>query len=102
MPKAANLAAQSELAHQKALAVVEDHGDQERVERLRAITVPMATTRHPQHLVALQAELIAALAEIAEGQTRTIADLESRIVALEATPAAAEKPGPAKKVGKKA
>jgi hypothetical protein len=76
MPKAATLAAQSELAHQRALEVVEDHGDPERVERLQATTVPMATARHPQHLVAFQAEILASLAELYD-------ELDLRVTRLE-------------------
>jgi hypothetical protein len=86
MPTPSTLGAQSQLAHQRALEVIEDHGDPERVERLRTIPVPMATTRNPHHLVAFQAEIIASLAELYDELDLRVGRLEN--AAQEATRAA--------------
>lgn len=76
MATSAIIAARTEQAHSRALEVVREHGPAERAERLDDITVGHAVTRNPQHLAGFQAELVAALAEIVEGQGRRISKLE--------------------------
>lgn len=99
MPTANTLAAAAELAHGRALEVVREHGPAERAERLDNITVTHAVVSNPHHLVTFQAELLASLAEIIEGQHRRISELET--AAREAATAAEEKEKPAASTGDK-
>lgn len=64
MASTAAIAAQMERAHKRASAVVEKYGDQETAKNLA--TVGMPSTRRPETVFAVQAELIAALAERVE------------------------------------
>ena len=91
MPKGTTLAAQSHDAHERALAIVEDHGGPERVERLQATTVGMATTRNPQHLVAFQAEILASLAELYDELDLRVTRLENAVAKAASTEAAKKK-----------
>lgn len=76
MPTTKTLSARAHTALEKATEVIAEHGSPESLEGLRNITVDRANTRSPHHLNAYQAELLAGLAEIIEGQARRIAALE--------------------------
>lgn len=76
MAKSTIVAARMERAHARTLEFVREHGPAERVERLESIPLAQVTTSNPTHLAGFQAELMASLAEIVEGQERRIARLE--------------------------
>jgi hypothetical protein len=84
MATKASLAIQVQAAQEKALQVVAKHGTAERLENIERIPLDQAHTRFPEFLAALQAELIAALAEMVEEQGRRISELEE--AAKSATP----------------
>lgn len=71
------VAAKMEQAHEAAVAVVRKLApgrDESGV--FQNMTISQATTRHPAHLAAFQAELIGALAEICEDQDQRLTELE--------------------------
>lgn len=74
MTSTAHAAVKMQQAHERALDVLTEHGSSERAERLSAAQSP--TIKRPVHLASYQAEIVAGLAEIVEGQAERIAELE--------------------------
>ena len=65
------------LAQERALAIVQEHGTEERRENLAEATFShIPNPRTPQELAQFQAELLAGLAELVEDQGRRISELE--------------------------
>lgn len=75
MATQAIVGAKTEQAHERALQVVREHAP-EHAEALDATFGARPNGRDPLYVVSYQAGLIAALAELAEGQDRRIIEME--------------------------
>lgn len=66
MPSRAALGQRIAHSHERVLSVLGKHAPREHVDHLKA-SAPQATVRNPEHLAALQAEMIAQLADLVDG-----------------------------------
>lgn len=74
-------------AYNKAVEVLEEHGaagsePEERIQRIKEST--RGSVNYPVELASFQAEVTAALAELADSQAEALADLTKRVADLEA------------------
>lgn len=88
------MGAKAELAHKRVLAFIGEHGGPEAEAKLTPVLSHRGLPPGPQdswHLLAFQAEMMTALAEIVGAQTQKIAALEEKVAEKKAASSKAKK-----------